>query len=43
MEGNESNEEEKHETGSKENENLELISSIAADDGHNQDNVISKN
>lgn len=40
MEGNESEQEEKHETGFDEKENLEISSSIATNDGHNQENVI---
>lgn len=41
MEGNEGKEDEKHETGSS-TENVELSSSIEANNGHTQDNVISK-
>lgn len=41
MEGNESEENEKHETGKSE-EKLELVGSSLANDGHNNDNVISK-
>lgn len=42
MEGNESDKDEKYETGSKE-ENLGISSLLVANDGHTQDNVISKN
>lgn len=44
MDENESEEAKKHEieTGCGEKENLELSSTIASNDGHNQENVISK-
>lgn len=42
MEGNESEEAEKHGIEVEEKENLELSSSNASNDGHNQENVICK-
>lgn len=42
MESNEKPEDEKHETGFEEKENLELSSSVAADECHKEENVISE-
>lgn len=42
MEGNESEQQKKHETGFDEKENLELSSPVATNDSHNEENVICK-
>jgi hypothetical protein len=42
MDGNESEKSENNETGTDNNKNIEISSSNVVEDGHNQENVISR-